>query len=189
MWRHKFLYLILLTIVMVSSCRREADMKSIVYRDITSVDKLVLAKMSINKIGEYNDDSNWKIGKRIAVYSYNTYLQAYIDLSSLTPDDVTVNEKTGDITLILPPVQTEWAGRDMAMREEHYRVTGLRSRIGPRERAELKESMNASLKQEVEKDVRFREMLEESARKKATLYFTSLMGQQGYSVNVSFRKK
>ncbi len=39
--------------------------------------------MAINKIGEYDDESNWKIGKRIAVYSYDTYMRAYIDLSCL----------------------------------------------------------------------------------------------------------
>ena len=83
------------------SCNREEDKRDALYKEITSVNKLVLSSMAINKIGEYDDESNWKIGKRIAVYSYDTYMRAYIDLSLLKPEDFVIDEtaKTAELTL------------------------------------------------------------------------------------------
>ena len=69
------------SVAAVSCSKEREDSPANFYEEITKTDKLVLASMTINKIGEYDDESDWKIGKRIAVYSYNTYLTAYIDLS------------------------------------------------------------------------------------------------------------
>ncbi len=171
--------------------------------EVKSVNKLVLAQMSITKMATVNDIDLGKVsgmkqmasglldavkvGNRKAAYSYNTYLRAYVDLSNLAPDDVTVDEVSKTITLNLPAVQTEFAGRDMEIRENHYRVSGLRSEISAQERAEIKEMMNAALKEEVEQKSEFRSRLEAEARTKADTYFKSLLGGDGYNVIVNFK--
>lgn len=171
--------------------------------EVKSVNKLVLAQISITKMATVNDIDlskvsgmkqmasglldAVKVGNRKAAYSYNTYLRAYVDLSNLAPDDVTVDEVSKTITLNLPAVQTEFAGRDMEIREDHYRVSGLRSEISAQERAEIKEMMNAALKEEVEQKSEFRTRLEAEARTKADTYFKSLLGGDGYNVIVNFK--
>lgn len=171
--------------------------------EVKSVNKLVLAQMTISKMATIDDIDlskaegmkqmaaglmdAVKVGNRKAAYSYDTYLRAYLDLSGLTADDVKVDDATGTITLTLPPVQTEFAGRDMEIREDHYRVNGLRSHIDPKERAEIKEQMNTALKHEVEEKSEFRSRLEAEARSKADTYFKSLLGSDGYNVIVNFK--
>ena len=91
------------------------------------------------------------------------------------------------MTIALPPVETEYMGRDVTIREDHYRVTGLRSDIDQDERARIKEAMNASLKAEVEANPEFRQKLEQQARAKARAYFTSIAAADGYKANIIFK--
>lgn len=171
--------------------------------EVKSVNKLVLAQMTISKMATIDDIDlskvdgmrqmaaglmdAVKVGSRKAAYSYDTYLKAYVDLSSLTPEDIKVDDATKTITLMLPPVQTEFAGRDMEIREDHYRVSGMRSHIDAKERAEIKERMNTALKQEVEDKSEFRSRIEADARTKADAYFKALLGSDGYTVIVNFK--
>lgn len=171
--------------------------------EVKSVNKLMLAQMTISKMATIDDIDldkaegmkqmaaglvdAVKVGDRKAAYSYDTYLRAYLDLTTLTPDDVKVDEATKTITLSLPPVQTEFAGRDVEIREDHYRVSGLRSQIDAKERAEIKEKMNTALKKEVEEKSEFRSRLESEARVKADTYFKSILGTDGYNVIVNFK--
>ena len=127
-----------------------------------------------------------KIGDRKAAYSYSTYLRAYIDMSRLGEDDVKADAGNKTIHITLPPVQTEFVGRDMAIREEHYRVTGLRSQIDPQERATLKENMNTSLKREVEGNPDFKAALVATAKNRAASYFEQMAASNGYTAIVSF---
>lgn len=192
--------------VLLSGCQlldREREASRNYLSEIQSVNKLVLAQMTISKMATIDDIDlakadglkqtaaglvdAMKVGKRKAAYSYRTYLRAYMDLSTLTPDDVKVDEATKTITLTLPPVQTEFAGRDMEIREDHYRVTGLRSEIDAAERADIKEQMNTALKHEVEEKSEFRRRLEAEARAKCDTYFKSLLGSDGYNVIVNIR--
>ncbi|MDE5750206.1 MAG: DUF4230 domain-containing protein [Duncaniella sp.] len=191
--------------VMLPSCQHDAAGEGgrNYLSEIKSVNKLVLAQMTISKMATIDDIDlakadglrqtaaglmdAMKLGDRKAAYSYDTYLRAYVDLSGLTPEDVKVDEATKTITLNLPAVQTEFAGRDMEIREDHYRVSGLRSHIDPKERAEIKEQMNAALKREVEEKSEFRNRLESEARAKCDVYFKSLLGSDGYNVVVNFK--
>ena len=175
----------------------------IMLEEIRSVNKLVLARMTISKMGVVRDRvdlskaKGWKqvtaglvdavkIGSRKAAYSYDTYMQAYIDLSALSPDDITVDEESRTVTLRLPEIRTEFIGRDIPLREEHYRVTGLRSAVDAEERADVKERMNTRLRPEVEANPRFRTELVQKAEEKGRLYFRTLLGSEGYDVNVVF---
>lgn len=171
--------------------------------EVKSVNKLVLAQMTISKMATIDDIDlanadglkqtaaglldAVKIGDRKAAYSYDTYMRAYIDMSGLTENDIKVDNASKTITLNLPAVQTEFAGRDMEIREDHYRVTGLRSEIDPKERAAIKEQMNTALKKEVEEKSEFRDKLVSEARVKCDSYFKSLLGGDGYNVVVNFK--
>lgn len=190
-----------IALLLLASCGK-SDTSGDWYAEIRSADKLVLASMTITKMATIDDlplseakglkqsadaiISSLKVGDRVAVYSYNTYLRAYIDLSELQAEDVRVDEKAKTVTIILPPVHTEFAGRDIGMREEHYRVTGLRSQINSKERAQLKEQMNTHLKNEIENDPAYRNILTEQAQTKARLYFESLFSGTDYTPVIEF---
>lgn len=91
------------------------------------------------------------------------------------------------VSLTLPAPRTVLEGRDMQIREDHYRVTGLRTAIGPAERAALKEKMNEHLKQEVSRDPEFARMLDTNARDARCRISASLLGDLGYNVEISYR--
>ena len=186
------------------SCAEEEQRDNVLFSEVKSVDKLILARMTVSKMATIDDIplseaeglkqtsaallDALKLGKRKAAYSYDTYLRAYIDLSNLTPDDVKVDESTKTITLSLPPVTTEYLGRNMEIREDHYRVTGLRSEIDVDERAALKEQMNTVLKNEVKNKPMFRNKLVTEAKTKAEAYFSSMLGKDGYKVIINFNE-
>lgn len=186
------------------SCSEDEQRERLYYSEIKSVNKLVLAQMTISKMATIDDlkledavgakqtaaalIDAMKLGNRKAAYSYDTYLRAYIDLSGLTPDDIKIDESNKTVTLTLPAIKTEYLGRDMEIREDHYRVTGLRSAIDAGERADIKEQMNSVLKEEVERKPMFRDKLVNEAKAKAQTYFSSLLGKDGYTVTVKFKK-
>lgn len=188
----------------LGSCSDNEQREKLYYSEIKSVNKLVLAQMTVSKMATIDDIKledavgakqtaaalidAIKLGNRKAAYSYDTYLRAYIDLSGLTTDDIKVDDSNKTVTLTLPAVKTEYLGRDMEIREDHYRVTGLRSEIDARERAEIKEQMNSVLKEEVERKPMFRDKLTNEAKAKAQTYFSSLLGKDGYTVTVKFKE-
>lgn len=173
------------------------------YSEIRSADKLVLATMTVSKLATVSDPtwaearglresaeavmSSLKVGDRVAAYSYDTYLRAYVDLSELSPDDVRVDEEARTITIDLPAVKIEITGRDPELREVHYRVTGLRSAIDAKERARLKEAANTHLKAELDADDTLTGQLAERARAKARQYFGTLAAAEGYTAIVRFK--
>ncbi|MCI8999176.1 MAG: DUF4230 domain-containing protein [Muribaculaceae bacterium] len=174
-----------------------------VYSELKDVHQLVLAEMTLNKVGTI-DDMTWdkakgfsqhmgafvnkfKTGKRIGVYSYNTYLQAYVDLGELRTGDVEVDEENKFVKITLPTIHTRYIGRDLGIKEEHLRVTGLRSSITPQERAEVKEVMNRTLKAEVQGNTEFSRRLEMEAKNKAREFFTLLLKNRGYESEITFK--
>lgn len=180
--------------LLAAGCAQKQEVN--IVHELHDVQKLVLAEMTINKVGKISDDgakgihaivNNLKVGKRIAAYSFQTYLEAYIDLSELNDADVVVDEASKTVTLTLPPVRTQYLGRDLGVTEEHYRVSGLRSNITAEERAALKEEMNKSLKEDVRNNDEYRSMLVEEAQKKARGFFSILLRDRGYKSNINFR--
>ena len=198
----------MLLFVFALSCQRQEEQKpeteTIDLRSVLSdMSELRLAEMSLSKVGRVRDErmreakdvSSWvlaavnhlKIGARIGVYSYDTYLTASADLSQLRPEDVHVSPETKEVTVAFPPIQIAYAGRDMELHEEHVRVTGLRSAITPRERSELKSMMAASLQRELAANRDIEQQLRQTARASATEFISALAAEYGYTAKVTFR--
>lgn len=192
-----------LLVSMASACTNNTEM--VLRSEIKDCGKLVLAEMSIRKVGKIKDKpvsestglksfamslvDAVKPGERVAVYSYDTYLRAYVDLTQLADEDIEINENSRTLTLTLPPMTTEFAGRDFEFNEEHYRVSGLRSDVSVEERAELKEKMSASLRKEIEADRMFVNTVSRAAQEKADAYFKAFLAPYGYQVTVKFTPK
>lgn len=192
-----------LLVSMASACTNNTEM--VLRSEIKDCGKLVLAEMSIRKVGKIKDKpvsestglksfamslvDAVKPGDRVAVYSYDTYLRAYVDLTQLADEDIEINENSRTLTLTLPPMSTEFAGRDFEFNEEHYRVSGLRSDVSVEERAELKEKMSASLRKEIEADRMFVNTVSRAAQEKADAYFKAFLAPYGYQVTVKFTPK
>lgn len=197
-----FQILMALPLLLLAACGHKAETPAF-YEEVRNVNKLVVARMAVQKMATIDDIKlqeaqgtkqqlaaivdALKVGDRVAAYSYNTFLRAYIDMTLLQPEDVSVDEQSKIVNIKLPPVQVEIEGREAALKEEHYRVTGLRSKINPRERAQLKEQMNTMVKDEIEKNSGFRDALAEQGRKKTADYFTSLVASKGYKASITFK--
>lgn len=188
----------------LSGCRENVSEENRTYfSELRSVHKLTVGRMTLSKMATIDDIklseaqgmkqtasailAAMKPGSRKAAYSYDTYLRAFIDLDKLTNDDVRLSADGKTLDIALPPVEIEFTGRDMEIREEHYRVTGLRSNIDATERAALKEEMNRLIKEDIKRNPDFTAKLTEVARNKALSYFTSWGEAQGLQVNVHFK--
>lgn len=186
--------------ILVCSCRKEEQTIDVFSR-LQDVSRLELSRMTVTKVGMISDVpassasgiagkaeaffNNMKIGNRIGVYSYDTYLIAYIDLGQLRPEDVQVDEKEKVVRISLPPVEVMTDGREPELHEEHSRVTGLRSEISPAERARLKSQMAAEVRDEIASDSEMTEKLRESARIKAKAWISELVTNWGYTAEIS----
>ena len=175
--------------VLLVACGRSYNTE--LYQEIKSVDKMVFATMSITKVPRLVDRGDlWKLewGKRIAAYSYNTYLRAYIDLSELQKDDLIFDEKAKTVEVMLPPVVTEIAGRDMEMKKIYENFTGMRSlKISEEELAAMKEKANASLLEELDRNPMFKKQLVDEAKHKARRYFEEIFLDNGYAASIDFK--
>ncbi|MDE6400197.1 MAG: DUF4230 domain-containing protein, partial [Muribaculaceae bacterium] len=175
-----------------------------VYSRLQDVSRLELSSMTVGKVGMITDpavsDASGimgkaeamidavKVGQRIGVYSYDTYLTAYIDLSELAEEDVDIDRDAGTAHVILPPVRVMVDGREPELHEEHYRVTGLRSSITPEERARLKSQMAREVRKELAADRSASESLRSAAEAKAKAWFGDLLENWGYDAVVEIRR-
>ena len=173
------------SLILMSACAKRDN--TALYQEIKSADKMVFASMAITKTAKLESSDWYKIGKRIAVYSYDSYMRAYIDLSALQPEDIQFDDNAGTVKVILPPVRTEVIGRDMELRREYENIGLMRSDLDSRERAEIKEKANASFRKEVEENPEFRRQLTETARRKARRYFETLFEANGYTAVIDFK--
>lgn len=185
----KRLPLYILGLLAISSCSKpdNANIRTELFQEIKSVDKMVFASMAITKTAKMESSEWYTVGKRIAVYSYDSYIRAYIDLSALQMDDLKFDESAKTVKVTLPPVVTEITGRDMEMRKEYENIGILRSDLDSKERAEIKEKANASFKKEVVNNPMFKRQLTEEAKRKARKYFETLFEANGYTAIIDFK--
>lgn len=182
----KVFYLLTLGITILSSCAKTDNNKDL-YQEIKSVDKMVFASMAITKTAKMQSSDWYTVGKRIAVYSYDSYMRAFIDLSALQMDDLVFDENAKTVKMTLPPVMTEITGRDMEMRKEYENIGLMRGDLDSKERAEIKEKANASFKAEVEENPMFKQQLTEAAKRKARKYFETIFEANGYTASIDFK--
>ena len=181
----KHLVLSVLGVLILSSCAKTDNTD--LYQELKSVDKLVLASMAITKTAKLDSCDWYKIGKRIAVYSYDSYMRAYVDLSALQMEDLVFDEDAKTVKVTLPPVITEITGRDMEMRKEYDNIDITRSDLDSKERAEIKEKANASFKTEIEENPMFKQQLTDAAKRKARKYFETIFEANGYTASIDFK--
>lgn len=195
-WIFRILALAMFLPALCGCAEKEEEPRLDLCSELQSVDRLELGRMTVGKVGMITDPSysqakslekkatalfnKMKIGTRIGVYSYDTYLVAYIDLSRLRPEDVATDEESKVVRIKLPPVEIMTDGRDVTLKEEHCRVTGLRSLITPSERARLKRQMAAEVKKEIARDEAGKRMLRTTAEAKAKVWVRELLGNMGY---------
>ena len=156
------------------------------YEEIRHVNRMEFASLAVTKTVKTERTDWYKVGKRIAVYSYDTYLKAFIDMNLLAPDDMEFDEENKTVRVTLPPVQIEIAGRDMEMRKEYENVGMFRTEITSQERARMKEKANEELKKELAGNPEYKQKLNEAARRKARSYFESLLRDAGYTAYIRF---
>lgn len=185
------LYLTIALSLLFFSCSKGSPESDEAFRlqilqEVRNADKLVLAQMDVTKTVTTDRTDWYKVGKRVAVYSYNTYVRAYLDLTDFSDDDIEVDDRARTVTITLPPVRTEIAGRDPGLKKVYENIGVFRTEIGARERAEMKEKANASLRKQIKENPEFTRKITDQARRKASDYFTSLLAPSGYQVTVNF---
>ncbi len=182
----KYLKFIVIAILMIGCTNKPPIDHVAIYEEIRYADKMELASMAVTKTVKTERTDWYKVGKRIAVYSYDTHLKAYIDLSELEPKDLEFDEDNKTVRISLPPIAIEIAGRDMELRKEYENIGLFRTEIDPKERAKMKELANSSLKKELNSNPEFKQKLIETARNKARKYFETLLKNTGYTAIVRF---
>lgn len=194
---------LILTILSLQSCGENANLEAQMLSQLQDISRLELAQMTIGKVGmisdhKYEDAKTleektramldaMKIGNRIGVYSYDTYLTAYIDLSKLNADDIEIDKKSNVAHVTLPPIEIETDGREPQLHEVHYRVTGLRSSIKPDERARLKSQMAAEVSKEIAANEGSKKILREEAQRKGEAWFGEILRSWGYIPHITFQ--
>ncbi|MDE7349827.1 MAG: DUF4230 domain-containing protein [Muribaculaceae bacterium] len=178
---------ILLIIPVLFACsKKESPDHTQLYEEIRQVNRMEFASLAVTKTVKTERTDWYKVGKRIGVYSYDTYLKAFIDMNLLAPDDIEFDEENKTVRVTLPPVQIEIAGRDMQMKKEYENVGMFRTDITPQERAKMKDMANAELKKELEGNPEYKQRLNQTARNKARSYFQSLFKNAGYTPYIRF---
>ncbi|MDE6697131.1 MAG: DUF4230 domain-containing protein [Muribaculaceae bacterium] len=178
---------ILLVIPFLFACsKKQVHDHTQLYEEIRHVNKMEFASMAVTKTVKTERSDWYKVGKRIAVYSFDTYLKAYIDLHELEPEDMVFDEENKTVKIILPPVKIEVAGRDMEMKKEYENIGMFRTEIDSKERAKMKEKASADLRKELEGNPEYKQKLDDSARRKARSYFENLLKNAGYTAFIRF---
>lgn len=178
--------LIALTILSGGCTKKQAPDHSLLYEEIRQVNRMEFASLAVTKTVKTERTDWYKVGKRIAVYSYDTYLKAFIDLNLLAPDDIEFDEENKTVRVTLPPVQIEVAGRDMQMRKEYENVGMFRTNVSSEERAKMKEKANAELLKEIQGNPEYKQKLDQTARQKARSYFDTIFRNAGYTPFIRF---
>ncbi len=182
----KILIFLLAIPLMIACSKKPAPDYTSIYEEIRHVNKMEFASMAVTKTVKTERTDWYKVGKRIAVYSFDTYLKAYINLYEFEMENMEFDEENKTVKVTLPPVKVEIAGRDMEMKKEYENVGMFRSEIGAQERAKMKEKASADLRKELEGEPEYKRRLEDTARRKARSYFENLFKNAGYTAYIRF---
>lgn len=188
------LIFISLLVLFLGGCRRNGDVSDIstpsehvsaagdFYQEARRVGKMEFGSLKLTKTVTTDRTAWYKVGSRVAAYSYDIWLRAYVDLDNLREEDIIVDDERGVITVTLPPVEVEVAGRSPELRKEYEHIGIFRSRPDARERAELKEIANADFEKELKENPEYVRRLRETSSRKARAWFRALGESRGYTV-------
>lgn len=157
------------------------------YQEWRRAGKIDFASMIVTKTVTTDRTEWYKIGRRVAVYSYDIYLKAGIDLDRLKPEDIEIDEATRTIRMRLPEIEVNIAGRSPDLRLEYEHIDLFRSHPDSRERARLKEIANKDFLREMKNNPVYVNQLRSTASEKARAYFTNLGEAAGYKVEFTDR--
>lgn len=180
-------------ILIFAACRKEGDSKpqeeasgvtaaGDFYQEARRAGKMEFGTLKLKKTVTTERTAWYKVGSRVAAYSYDIKLRAYIDLDKMEETDITVDEDKKTITVRLPEVEVEVAGRSPELRKEYEHIGVFRSRPDSRERAQLKEIANTDFMEELKSNPEYVRRLRETASRKARIWFTALGEARGYDV-------
>ena len=186
MTKFKAFSIFLIIPVLFGCSKKPAPDHTQMIEEIRQVNRMEFASLAVTKTVKTERSDWYKVGKRIAVYSYDTHLKAFIDMNLLSPDDIEFDEENKTVHVTLPPVQIEIAGRDMQMKKEYENVGIFRTEITSQERAKMKEKANAELKKELQGNPEYKQRLDQTARQKARSYFETLLKNAGYTPSIRF---
>ena len=177
---------LLICIFLCACSKKQAPDHTQLYEEIRHVNKMEFASMAVTKTVKTERSDWYKIGKRIAVYSFDTYLKAFVDLHEFEMENMEFDEENKTVKVTLPPIKIEIAGRDMEMKKEYENVGMFRTEIDSKERAKMKEKASSELKKELEGNPEYKQRLEDTARRKARSYFEDLFKNAGYTAYIRF---
>lgn len=186
MTKFKAFSFLLISIFLFACSKKQAPDHMQLYEEIRHVNKMEFASMAVTKTVKTERTDWYKVGKRIAVYSFDTYLKAYIDLYQFEMENMEFDEENKTVKVTLPPIKIEITGRDMEMKKEYENVGMFRTEINSKERAKMKEKASADLKKELEGNPEYKQRLEDSARRKARSYFENIFRNAGYNAYIRF---
>lgn len=132
-------------------------------------------------------DDLLRTGNRVGVYSFESYVGAFIDLGALDEQAVRVDVQRKEVSLTLPAVQVEPLGRGTTLTKLHERVTGTRKNITNEERTALQNKASELLRRRIAPGMPLYTDLVIRAQDKARAYYTGMLHARGYEVvTVSF---
>lgn len=139
---------------------------------------------SLSTIGSLEDtmtylDDLLRVGHRVGVYSFSHLAIAYIDLTDLSLDDVTI-DSDDRITINLPTIHVEPIGRSGEIRLLHERVTGTKRPITAEERTKVQDEASRQARERLLPGTPNHTALVRQAQEQAIAYFTGLLRSRGY---------
>lgn len=158
------------------------------YQEVSHVGKMEFGTMKVSKTITTERSAWYKVGSRIAAYSYDITLRAYIDLDEMDENDIKADEASHTIEINLPAVKVEIAGRSAELKKEYEHIGFFRSHPDSRERAELKEIAYKEFEKEFRSNPEYVETLRETASRKARLWLGAIGERRGYRIVVSADK-
>lgn len=176
--------LLLLTFVVVFSCRKVEKKESTIVQSIQQTGRLVTVEYSLSKMVRASDDKTWyKMGDRRILIAVEATIRAGVDLQGITAADVTI--KKDDIWLQLPAPQIFSVfippNKINVLYEE---VSSFRSRFTAAEREALLRQAEGQIR-------RLADSLGilNTAKVNAETFLRNLLQQGGYqSVTINFKK-
>lgn len=117
-------------------------------------------------------------GGRIGVYAFTHTAVSYLDLSEVTPEDVTIHGQS--VTLRLPPIGVILLGRSPDLEVLHERVTGTKRPISSEERKALQDEATERTRERLRPGHATGDLLRRKGAVRATAFYRGMLHSAGY---------